>query len=46
MQVSSEAQKNLFIPQGEDQAKLEIDNFPLQLTNQKLSYGNTPYGLK
>jgi hypothetical protein len=46
MQVSSEAQKNLFIPQGEDQAKLEIDNYPLQSVNQKLSYGNKSYGTK
>lgn len=46
MQVGSEAQKNLFIPQGEDQAKLEIDNFPLQIANQKLSYGNKSYGTK
>jgi hypothetical protein len=44
MEVTSEAQRNLFVPQGEDVAKLEIDNYPLKWVNQIIQYGNIPYG--
>ncbi|MBP9812294.1 hypothetical protein KBC86_02850 [Candidatus Gracilibacteria bacterium] len=46
MEVMSETQRNLFVPQGEEQAKLEIDNLPLKGVNQIIKYANTPYGNK
>jgi hypothetical protein len=46
MEVTSETQRNLFYPQGEEQAKLEIDNYPLHPVNDKVKYGNVSYGRK
>ena len=46
MQVKSETERNLFIPQGEAQAKLEIDNYPLRPINQIINTGNIAYGTK
>ncbi|GAB0174779.1 MAG: hypothetical protein HHAS10_06580 [Candidatus Altimarinota bacterium] len=46
MEAKSEAEKNLFIPQGEAQARLEIDNYPLHPVNNIVASGNIPYGNK
>lgn len=44
MEVKSETERNLFIPQWENQAKLEIDNFPIKPINWIEKSWNTSYG--